>query len=134
MDLKLARFATSDRRTFLRSLDRATKRLVRLLGKRRSRWGLARKLLNIFLRDSLYTTYLNKAHGLRVGEQNFEIPLDSITAVRLRECVPELPRWRGVKYLDPATSAAYQAAALLVAKKKGMARVHLDADWWGSRQ
>ena len=48
-------------------------------------WGTARKALNIFLRDALYTTYLSKRYGLPRAEASLEIPLDSITAVRLRE-------------------------------------------------
>ena len=96
-------------------------------------WGLARKLLNIFLRDSLYTGYLNKAYGLRAAERFLEIPLDSITAERIRERMPELPRWPGVRHLGPELSAAYQAAALRLAAKQGVRRVHLDAYWWGQR-
>jgi hypothetical protein len=89
--------------------------------------------LNIFLRDSLYTSYLAKEHGLAAAARFLEIPLDSITAKRIRSAVPELPRWPGVKYLDPHMSAAYQAAALLIARQHGVARVHLDAYWWGAR-
>ena len=94
---------------------------------------MARKLLNIFPRDSLYTGYLSQAYRLSVAERLLEIPLDSITAKQIRKRLPELPRWRGVKYLDPQTSAAYQAAALLIGEREGVARVHLDAYWWGVR-
>ena len=132
--LKLAQFGTPTRARFTRSLESATRRLMAALPSRSSSWGLARKLLNIFLRDSLYTGFLCKAHALQAAERLFEIPLDSITAARLRKKVPELPRWRGVKHLDPHTSAAYQAAALLVAERRGVARVHLDAYWWGARE
>ena len=91
-------------------------------------------MLNIFLRDSFYTSYLSKAHGLKAAERLFEIPLDSITAKQIRREVPAVPRWPGVKYLDPASSAVYQAAALDIAKRHGVARVHLDAYWWGARE
>jgi hypothetical protein len=133
-ELKLVKFATRDRDTFERALDRYTQRLMAALPKRGVTWGLARKLLNIFLRDSLYTTYLNKAYGLSASESLLEIPLDSITSKRLRKAAAELPRWRGVRHLDPQVSAAYQATALRVAKRKRTARVHLDAYWWGVRQ
>ena len=112
---------------------RATRRLQACLPRRAASWGLARKLLNIFVRDSLYTSYLAKKYGLIAMERFLEIPLDSITSKRIRKKAPELPRWLGVKHLSPDTSAAYQAVALLIAKRRHMARVHLDASWWGSR-
>jgi hypothetical protein len=133
-ELKLAKFAVRDRHGFERALDRHTQRLMATLPKRGATWGLARKLLNIFLRDSLYTTYLNRAYGLSAAEGLLEIPLDSITAKRLRTEIPELPRWRGVRHLDQQVSAAYQAAALLVAKRERTLKVHLDAYWWGVRE
>jgi hypothetical protein len=131
--LDLDRFATRDRATFARVLDAATKELLGALPRRARAWGLARKLLNIFLRDSLYDGYLNRAHGLQQAERFFEIPLDSITATHLYSLAPELPRWLGVKHLDEGTSAAYQATALLAARERGVARVHLDVFWWGVR-
>ena len=132
--LNLARFGTSDQRAFRRRLDAATSRIRSCLPKGAASWGLARKLLNIFLRDSLYTSYLAKEHGLTAAERLLEIPLDSITAKRIRRDMPEVPRWPGVKHLDPARSAAYQAAARYIAKQHGVARVHLDAYWWGARE
>jgi hypothetical protein len=131
--LPLGRFGTDDQRGFARQLDLATKDLRACLRKRAASWGLARKLLNIFLRDSLYTSYLAKEHGLAAAERLLEIPLDSITSKRIRREVPELPRWPGVRHLDADTSAAYQAAALVIARQHGVARVHLDAYWWGAR-
>jgi hypothetical protein len=130
--LRLSRFGTSDEHAFERQLDAATDSLRLCLPNAAASWGLARKLLNIFLRDSFYTSYLAKAHGLSAAERLFEIPLDKITAKQIRKARPEVPRWPGVKYLDPAESTAYQAAALEIAKRHRMARVHLDAYWWGA--
>lgn len=134
LHLNLMRFGTPSQRAFTRSLDTATKRLIVALPKRSATWGLARKLLNIFLRDSLYTTYLSQAYRLTAAERLLEIPLDSITAKQIRKRVPKLPRWRGVRHLDQYTSAAYQTAALVIAEREGVARVHLDARWWGVRE
>jgi hypothetical protein len=94
-------------------------------------WGLARKLLNIYLRNALYTSYLRDAYRLHLAEQWYEIPLDSIVAKRLRAEVRGLPRWPGVKHLRPAVSVLYQEAARSAAAKLGVAPVHLDAVWWG---
>jgi len=130
--INLAQFHTNDQHTFARRLNAVTKRLVARLPKQAASWGLARKLLNIFLRNSLYTTYLAREHGLVASERFLEIPLDSITAKQIRQEVSALPRWLGVKHLDPDRSAAYQEAAQSIAGRKGVARVHLDTYWWGA--
>jgi hypothetical protein len=98
-------------------------------------WGLARKLLNIFLRDALYTTYLADAFKLQEAESLLEIPLDSITAGHLRkeDGGRMLPRWPGVKHLTPEISKSYQAFAAQFAATKALAPVHLDTHWWGHR-
>lgn len=95
-------------------------------------WGLARKLLNIFLRDCLYTVYLRDAYHLDRAEAHLEIPLDSITSAELRANSKrgELPAWRGVRDLTWRTSREYQRVGSRVAKELGIERVHLDAYWW----
>jgi hypothetical protein len=131
--LPLAQFSTGDRTRFNRSLARATKRLLGKLPAGGRRWGLARKAVNIFLRDCLYTVYLRDAYELARAERFFEIPLDSLAAKRLRNANGELPRWAGVRGLDPLTSRAYQQEAFDLADRHGLPRVHLDAFWWGAR-
>ena len=132
--LRLGDFGTPDERVFVKRLELATSGLREVLPKAARNWGLARKLLNIFLRDGLYTVYLTTEHGLNVAEPFFEIPLDSITAKRIRGKVPTVPRWLGVKHLDPGMSAVYQEAAFGLARQYGVARVHLDTYWWGARE
>jgi hypothetical protein len=92
-------------------------------------------LLNIFLRDALYTGYLSDYYGLSSTEQFFEVPLDSISGKAIRKCRSgaRLPRWPGVKHLDYQTSAQYQSAIRSEAKVRGIAPVHLDTFWWGAR-
>ncbi len=142
--LNLTTFGIRDPKAFKRGLDRSTRQLMDALPTRlpeRTRWALSRKLLNIFLRDCLYTTYLDEAYGLRAAEELFEIPLDLNTAKQIRKRArdlpqaPKLPQWNGVWQLTTDDYSAYQDAARLVAKSKdyGMARVHLDAYWWGER-
>ena len=132
--LELGRFGTRDPKAFRGELDRATRALQRALPEAASSWGLARKLLNIFLRDCLYTIYLQNAYSLGRAESFFEVPLDSITAKRIFKEDPEIPRWPGVKRVDRKLSAAYQEAAFLIAGQLGLHRVHLDASWWGQRR
>lgn len=117
---------------FRAALEKETSGLLKALPKNARHWGIARKLLNIFLRDCLYTTYLEEAYRLRSTQHEYELPLDSITALHLKRAAGRgsLPRWQGVKHVTAATSTTFQAAAKAVAVKKGIARVHLDAVWW----
>jgi hypothetical protein len=97
-------------------------------------WGLARKGLNIFLRECLYTVYICNEYSLSCAETSFEIPLDSITGKALyRESGKKLPRWKTVRGLDPDLSDRFQAFAAQLGTARGYARVHLDAEWWGQR-
>lgn len=133
--LPLAQFATSRPHLYQQRLNSATLLLSASFPKRSQSWGLARKVLNIFLRDALYTTYLSEKYGLKRAEANFEIPLDSITARHLRQLAGrgQLPRWLGVKHLTPEASAAYQEFSVELAACHRIARVHLDTYWWGHR-
>ncbi|MFM2007396.1 MAG: hypothetical protein RLZZ09_3051 [Pseudomonadota bacterium] len=130
--LPLDSFATSNPTTFARQLDKTTTDLQATFPLGSGSWGLARKLLNIFLREALYTRYLADRYQLLQSEMYFELPLDSITANRLRD-VPgyDLRPWRGVKHLTAERSQEFQAVAASHALNIGIARVHLDAIWWG---
>jgi len=134
--LPLKIFAVSQRSLFEQRLDYATDLLCNSFPKKARSWGLARKILNIFLRDAFYTSYLVDKHALNKVEDYFEIPLDSITARKLREdgCYGSLPRWPGVKYLNSEVSELYQLCALDMAGEFRIARVHLDTYWWGYRE
>ncbi len=134
-ELPLQPFGTSKRAAFATHLDETTDDLLGTMPARARHWGLARKGLNIFLRGCLYTTYLRDHYALALSEEFFELPLDRITGTRLvSESSLTLPVWKTVRGLEPDASAVYQAAALKVAKGKGVARVHLDAMWWGERK
>jgi hypothetical protein len=133
--LPLKPFGTPHERVFRARLDAATKRLINKLPQKARRWGRARKALNIFLRDCLYTVHTRRAYQLNQAEQFFELPLDSIIGARLAKgSGGALPRWKTVRALTPRASARYQSEALRVAKEEGFARVHLDAIWWGERK
>ena len=130
--LDLAPFGTEHAGEFLQSLNRTTNALQdRIPGQK---WGYARKGLNIFLRRCLYNVYLREWYHLVRSEPFFEVALDSIVAGRLREWDPQLPAWTSIKGLACADSRKYQEAASKIADRDGIARVHLDALWWGDRQ
>ena len=132
--LSLARFGTSDSKKFRSALGTATLELKEAFPRGSQHWGLARKGLNIFLRDCLYTVYLRDAHSLHLAERYFEVPLDSFSGRALFKVgAGRVPRWRTVRGLGPESSDEYQAVASGYADSKGIARVHLDVFWWGSR-
>ena len=134
-EMPLSPFGTSSNSKFLSRLDKATNDLKRALPKRARHWGLARKALNIFLRDCLYTAYLRDEYDLALAERFFEVPLDSITGARLvKESRKALSPWKTVRGLKPKISAKYQAVAATLAAEERIARVHLDAIWWGERE
>src|SRR4051794_30529212 len=60
----LRAFAAADPAAFRSVLDDATIRLMRALPEAARSWGLARKCLNVFLRDALYNVYLAAEFGL----------------------------------------------------------------------
>jgi len=122
----------SGSKAFAETLDHATDDLRAALPRAARHWGIARKVLNIFLRNCLYTTYLNAEFCLDRAEASFELPLDSITALSLKRAAGRgtLPPWPGVKHLSPSLSAQFQEAAAEEAAKRGIARVYLDAVWW----
>jgi hypothetical protein len=133
--LNLKTFAVSKERDFLRKLDAATDDLRNKFPKGAKHWGAARKALNLFLRDALYSTFLSKQYHLEKIEPWLEIPLDQYVAAGLhRDYLGEdLPKWDGIKRLTPENSMAFQSAARLLAQEKGIARIHLDLYYWRAK-
>jgi len=129
----LRRFSCRSRAAFIKQLDEATAELLSMMPRPHCYWGLARKGINIFLRECLYTAYLRDAARLSKSEHFFELPLDSFTGKALRATDRKLPRWDTVRRLTPSLSAQFQDAATLEGKRRGIARVHLDVFWWGHR-
>jgi len=111
-------------------LDDLTKRFITAMPEGAKHWGMARKCLNLFFRDSLYNFYLREAHGLGKFESVMEIPLDSYVGNALRNKRPALPAWDKVIKLTEADSAQFQAAAADIAAETGTFRVHLDLGYW----
>jgi hypothetical protein len=136
--LDLRKFAAASESAFGQALDTATEDLRQSVPRGAQSLGLARKCVNLFLREDLYNVYLLNEYGLARAEQWYEIPLDSYVAEGLiKKAASEkpqphsLPRWRGLKYLEQADSKHYQEYASDRARREGLpARVHLDLDLW----
>lgn len=133
IDLKPYGNATTE--SFRKTLDADTENVRRALTDGAQYWGVARKVLNIFLRGSLYNTYLTAHFGLARLDACYEIPLDSLSATGIRDHTSErpLPRWVGVKNVTPDINDHFQRLATAIAKEKKTLRVHLDAMFWGGR-
>lgn len=121
---------------FERALDRATAKVQSKLPTGGQRWGVARKLLNIYLRDCVYSAHLRSVYNLGHIEAYCEVPLDSITAKRLRRAKQgaELPKWPGVRNLTPQVSAQFQSVAAQISRASRLKRVHLDVYWWSQER
>lgn len=128
--LSLERFGTSDQAEYRRQLNAATRRLaIKLPGQ--NNWGLARKLLNMFLRDCCYNAYLRSAYRLGRAERFMEVPLDSLTieAIAKRTGLPRI----SLRQLDSVRSEEYQRAARDWAGGLKLRPLHLDALVFGER-
>ncbi len=131
-EVDLGTFGTPDREQFRAILDETTVALELAFPEKMRHWGSARKALNVFLRDCLSSAYLRDAYLLEGAEPLYEVPLDSITGAMLHQLSGgTLPHWGTVKDLTHDVSDAFQDVAAQVAKERGVARVHLDALWWG---
>ena len=134
-DVNLKAYGDATAKSFRKRLDSDTENVQRALPAGVRYWGVARKVLNIFLRGSLYNTYLTAHFGLARLDACYEIPLDSLSATGIREHTSErpLPRWVGVKYVTPDINDHFQRLATAIADEKHTLRVHLDALFWGGR-
>jgi hypothetical protein len=134
MDLR--RVPHSNERNYARWLDRQTEALAAAFPSRSKRWGVARKVLNIFLRDVLYNAYLCRTHRFSTLEAWLEVPLDGVVARELKRLAGRgaLPPWPGLKRLTPRDHATYQQFALSLARKRRVTRVHLDIYLWADNR
>ncbi len=130
--MRLRRFSTSKAADFRSRLDEETLQLQRALPSGARFCGVARKALNLFLRDAAYNAFLRAHFGLAAADDWYEVPPDAVVAKGLQRYDRDhrLPAWRGVKHLTPAASAKYQRLAGTVACEEGIARVHLDTFLW----
>ena len=102
-------------------------------------WGAARKGLNLFFRDVVYNKYLADLLDIPGDYKenlkaliNLEVPLDRDVATGLNKTFDDLPRWTTIKDLNEKQSKFFQNKALIHADKKGIARIHLDLEFWRS--
>jgi len=96
-------------------------------------WGVARKCLNLFLRDAFYNHFLHVEYKLHPLGQLLEVPLDSVVGgylIKHPKNGGRLISWPTLKGLKPDQSRAFQEVASEIAKAGKFARVHLDLFAW----
>lgn len=132
--LPLRQFSVSTASLFSARLNATTDELLTSLPRKVRRWGVARKAMNLFLRDAFYNQFLAAHYRLNKAAAFYELPLDSITALAVDDHDDEwdLPRWRGLLHLPPEASSTYQLAASDMAAEFGCVRAHLDAFIWAA--
>jgi hypothetical protein len=137
--MPLDHFATPSEESFREALNNATNCLVDRMPPGANSWGLARKCVNIFLRDAFYNHYLRERYSLLDFEKWYEVPLDSHVATKLTEKAGpgKLPKWTTIKGLTQGVSQQYQDFALTMVGNfpevsPVTARVHLDLYFWRS--
>jgi hypothetical protein len=100
--------ADTNAEKFRHSLDHATQTLTDFFPEDARHWGRARKVINIFLRDSLYNRYLAEHYKLDTIASLLEVPLDADVAENLHNYAKEknktLSPWPKIKGLTPAIS------------------------------
>jgi hypothetical protein len=117
--------------TYEAALDEWTDQLKRKFPEGGQYWGVARKCLNIFMRDASYSVHLCETYPcLKLLEHVLEVPLDSFTANGLlrEEGADEfgLRRWNTIIRLTREENGKFQKWAGIVAEREGISRVHLD--------
>ena len=134
-NVDLGKFARVKKSEFISLLDAETDAIRRRMPAGTQYWGIARKVLNIFLRGALYNIYLRQKFSLAPLEYLLEIPLDSLIVAGIKDRSPgrSLPRWKGVKHLTEEASAVFQKRALEIASEQKLPRVHLDIYLWLDR-
>ncbi len=135
-DVDLGQFGVTGGELFASRLDSLTDDLLLEFPRKARRWGVARKAVNLFLRDAYYNRFLATAYHLSRAAHFYELPMDSYTAKALDDHDDEwdLPDWLGVGRLTASQNAVFQEAAVDMAFDYECERVHLDAYIWAARR
>lgn len=130
--VNLKRFRVRSRQAFRRALDRETEVIRRSLPRGAQHWGVARKVLNVFLRNIVHNRHLSEAFGVRHIDEWLELPLDRQVGegIRAEREGAHLPRWHTIKGLEPRVGEDFQEAARAHAAVVGVSSILLEYLWW----
>lgn len=140
--IDLAEFITSlpNEQAFSQFLDVHTLYVLALFPKKAQSWGAARKGLNLFFRDVVYSKFFSDHFGIPTDFYEFneyikqlEVPLDKNVAFGIiKDSTENVPHWISIRSLSPELSNRYQELAKAIADKKRIARANLDLIYWRS--
>lgn len=138
MKIKIDKYSAAPTKDeFLKILNQDTEKIKKSLPSKAQKWGAARKVINIFLRNLAYNKYICKKYKLDRMEKWLEVPLDRYVATGLRNTKlgKNLPSWPGIKNLQKGEKQnsdyqQYQAVAQSIAEKKRINRIDLDIIFW----
>ena len=131
--MNLADFSKiSNAKQFQHILNEKTIELKKIIPSHK--WGISRKILNIFLIKASHDKYLSEKHNLDTLLHYLEVPLDNPNAKIIRKHAREqgekLPTWGSISKLNRETSDEYQTYSNKIANEKGCERYQLDFLWW----
>ena len=99
-------------------------------------WGIARKILNLFLFQTSHDIFLNRRYSLDKLIPYLEVPLDNPNAKKLKIFAGldgVKLEWKNIYSLEPEISAKFQKYAKNYAIKTYQCeRCYLDIYWWRS--
>jgi len=140
VDLEIFIKSLADETKYEEFLTGHTTKILTLFPDTAQSWGAARKGLNLFLREIIYSKFFSYRFSLPDDFEEFnqfvkfmEVPLDKEVAHGLiDDSNGQLPRWINIKHLTPTLSKTYQSQALIIAAQENVARVNLDLKYWRS--
>ena len=142
VDLPLSSLRRRKPASFRAFLDTQTDNLIANLEKSTKLqegeyFGLARKVLNIFLHNAYSNQFLCKKYRLWKYTSQYEVPIDSKTAAGIRKDYKALGfrrsepwKWKGLLHHESDANDRYQDAAEIIAQNDGTTRVRLDAYYY----
>jgi len=100
-------------------------------------WGIARKVLNLFLFQAVQDINLNKKYALDKLINYLELPLDNTNGKNLKEFAKKIDggnlEWKNISSLTPEINEQFQEYAKRCANwTYKCARCYLDVYWWRS--
>ncbi len=94
-------------------------------------WGIARKCLNIFMRNACYNRFIYEKYQLSHLMPFLEVPLDSYVGKKL-DSHNKNTKWTTITAINKVTNDNYQSVATDMAKNEYSFnhRIHLDLIAW----
>ena len=131
--INLKNFSNVNEHQFRTVLDEHTEKLKNELPSHS--WGIARKVLNIFLFQVTHNIILNKKYTFDNIIAFLEVPLDNPNAKKIKGFAKLHGKnldWKNIYSLRPEVSKEYQKYARQYASQKECERCYLDLYWWRS--